>query len=73
MRLTAYHILLTLANEDKPTCVEDIDNIICAELPDNVSDPLAFETVTWHMIHSPCGNGVSYATCMMVVIAQNII
>ena len=56
--------MLTLANEDKPTCAEDIDNIICAELPDNVSDPLAFETVTKHMIHGPCGNGASYAPCM---------
>jgi len=45
-------------------CIEDIDHIICAELPDKDSDPLAFETITRHMIHCPCGTDIPYASCM---------
>jgi len=58
------HILLTLASEDKLACAEDIDRIICAELPDENMDPLAFETITRHMIHGPCGIDIPYAPCM---------
>jgi len=49
------YILLTLASNDKPTCSEFIDAFICAELPDKDEDPLAYETITKHMIHGPCG------------------
>ena len=58
------HILLTLASEDRPTCTEDIDRIICAELPDEDTDLLTFETVTRHMIHGLCGTDISYTPCM---------
>ena len=66
------YILLTLANKDKSTCGEDIDKVICAELSNNVSDLLAFKTVTRHMIYGPCGNGVFMPHAWMVVSAQNI-
>jgi len=49
------HILLTFAHEDKLTCVEEIDSIICIELPKRDIDSLACDTVTRHMIHGPCG------------------
>jgi len=45
-------------------CTEDIDHIICAELPDEDTDPLAFETITIHMINGPCGIDIPYAPCM---------
>ena len=45
-------------------CTEDIDRIICAELPDEDTDPLAFETVIRHMIHGPCGTDIPYAPCI---------
>ena len=52
------------ASEDKPTCAEDIDHVICAKLPDIDTHPLAFETIIRHMIHSPCSTGIPYAPCM---------
>jgi hypothetical protein len=47
------HILLHLADEDKPLMPEDYDRIICAELPDRNS-PL-WEIITSSMMHGPCG------------------
>jgi len=58
------HILLTLADEDKPTCVEEIYSFICAELPERDLGPLAYDTVTWHMIHGPCGPDIPQAPHM---------
>ena len=58
------HIVLTLATNDKPTCSEDIDAFICAELHNKDEDPLAYETVTKHMIHGPCGVLNPYLSCM---------
>ena len=66
---------MTLASEDKTTCAEDIDRVICpelpdidrvicAELPDIETDPLAFETITMHMIHGPCGTSIHYVPCI---------
>ena len=48
------HILLTVASEDKPICPEDVDRLISAEIPDQTTDPLAYETVTKFMVHGPC-------------------
>ena len=55
---------MTLASKDKPTCAGVIDRVICAELPDIDTDPLAFETITRHIIQGPCGNDIPYASCM---------
>ncbi|KAK9280663.1 hypothetical protein L1049_014360 [Liquidambar formosana] len=59
------HILLTLAAADKPVTVEDIDDVICAEIPDQREDPLAYETVIKCMIHGPCGVENPNAPCMV--------
>ena len=40
------HILLTVAPEDKPTCLKDVDRLISAEIPDQATYPLAYDTVT---------------------------
>ena len=58
------HILLTLANEGKPNCSEDIDSFICVELPHKDDNPLAYETITKNMIHGPCGVINPYLSCM---------
>ena len=46
------------------TCVEEIDLFIYAELPEQDIYPLAYETVTRHMIHGPCGPDFPQAPCM---------
>lgn len=46
------HILVILAQDDKPRTTEDIDNLICAELPDEREDPELFQIVTTCMLHS---------------------
>lgn len=46
------HILLILDREAKPRTIEDIDLLVCAELP---QDQTARELVAKHMMHGPCG------------------
>nr|XP_027096038.1 uncharacterized protein LOC113715934 [Coffea arabica] len=59
------HITLTLAPDDKPLTTEQIDDIICAEIPDKNADPLAYDTVIRCMLHGPCGNAYPNAPCMV--------
>ena len=58
------HILLTLADDDKWSCAKEIDSFICAEFPEQDLDPLAYATVTWHMIHGPCGPDIPHVLYM---------
>ncbi|CEG83126.1 hypothetical protein RMATCC62417_17098 [Rhizopus microsporus] len=48
------HLLLFLDLEDNFTDAEQIDQIICAEIPDKTKDPELFEIVTSCMLHGPC-------------------
>jgi hypothetical protein len=41
-----------------------IDEVICAGLPDPTEDPELFEVVTKNMIHGPCGNINPNSPCM---------
>ena len=50
------HLLLILHNEDKLRTAQDFDSVVSAEIPDRRSYPLAFDTVTKHLIHGPCGD-----------------
>lgn len=50
------HILIILNTEHKPSTVEIIDRLVCAEIPDKNANPKLFEMVTRHMIHGPCGD-----------------
>ena len=59
------YITLTLISNDKPLTLEQIDDIICAEIPDNDADPLAYDTVIRCMLHGPCGDAYPNALCMM--------
>ena len=59
------HITITLEPEDKPVTPEQIDEIICAEIPDKDVDPIAYETVLRCMLHGPCGDAYPNAPCMV--------
>ncbi|PIN26452.1 DNA helicase PIF1/RRM3 [Handroanthus impetiginosus] len=59
------HMTLTLAKQDKPIIPDDIDEFICAEIPDKNVDPLAYETVVKCMIYGPCGPYNPNASCMV--------
>ena len=58
------HILLILDSLDKPRTTNDYDAIVSAEIPDEEKFPLAYSTVTRHMIHGPCGEYNPNAVCM---------
>ncbi len=49
------HILVILAENDKPRTESDIDCIISAEIPDALIDPELHATVKQCMLHGPCG------------------
>ena len=69
------HILLILAEEDRPTTPEQVDNMITAELPPSpleagISEeekgkhqPL-WDIVLSNMIHGPCGAHNPHSPCM---------
>ena len=56
------HLLLWLREKIRP---DEVDSVICAELPDPVSDPVLFQLVTKHMIHGPCSALNRKSPCMV--------
>ncbi|KAL7131766.1 hypothetical protein ABFS83_12G026400 [Erythranthe nasuta] len=58
------HILLWLHNDDKPKNPEEIDRIICAEIPDEENDRKMYKLVEKYMIHGPCGQANLKSPCM---------
>lgn len=58
------HMLLILSNEDKLRSVEDVDSLICAEIPDKETDPQLFEVIQECMVHGPCGTINPNSPCM---------
>ena len=48
------HILLILDQESKFRTVDEIDRVVCAELPDPDVDPEVFHIVKTNMLHGPC-------------------
>jgi len=58
------HILIILNKESKPQTPEDIDAMVCAEIPDSRIFPELFETVVSCMLHGPCGMFRPTASCM---------
>jgi hypothetical protein len=59
------HILIILDERDKPRTIEQIDQIVCAEIPDPQLYPQAYETVSKCMIHGPCGPSFPDSPCMV--------
>jgi hypothetical protein len=59
------HLLLFLHQQDKIREPKHVDDIVCAQIPDPVTQPLLYETVTKTMIHGPCGHDNPSAVCMV--------
>ena len=55
------HILLWLKVKIRPN---QIDDIVCAELPDEDLDPVLFEVIKTQMVHGPCGKYNPKSPCM---------
>ncbi|KAL4153295.1 hypothetical protein QTP88_001128 [Uroleucon formosanum] len=55
------HILLWLQHHITP---DQIDNVICAEIPDPIRDPQLHEIVKCNMIYGPCGCFNRNSPCM---------
>ncbi|CAN6868888.1 unnamed protein product, partial [Brassica oleracea] len=58
------HILLWFGNSSRTPSSEEVDEIISAELPNKEEDPEAYNLVTKHMIHGPCGVINPKSPCM---------
>jgi hypothetical protein len=58
------HILLWLKGNTKDPHPSFIDSIICAEIPDRLSDPLGYNFVDEFMAHGPCGELNKKCPCM---------
>ncbi|KAE8893585.1 hypothetical protein PF003_g22207 [Phytophthora fragariae] len=58
------HILVILADEDKPRRREIIDKLVSAELPDAELNPQPYETILTSMMHGPCGAANPNSPCM---------
>ncbi|KAK4404429.1 hypothetical protein Sango_0811500 [Sesamum angolense] len=52
-------------DQDKPITPKDIDEFICAEIPNKYVDHLAYETVVRSMVHRPCGPHNPNAPCLV--------
>lgn len=59
------HLLVWLAPESAIVDTNDVDELVCAELPDRDANPLLWQTVTSNMIHGPCGDLNPNAPCMV--------
>lgn len=58
------HLLVILHEDDKLVTPDDVDAVICAELPDREAEPELFETISALGLHSPCGTDRPTAPCM---------
>ena len=58
------HMVLFLADTDKPRVTEDVDQFVSAEIPDPQLQPDFHDTVKRHMIHGPCGELNLHCVCM---------
>lgn len=56
------HILIWCMDKIQPN---EIDDIICAEIPDSALDPELFEIITQNMVHGPCGALNIHSPCMI--------
>ena len=62
--LTHMHLLLILHAEFKILTPDQIDKVVCAEIPNPICYPKLFALVERHMIHGPCGVLNSKSPCM---------
>lgn len=57
------HILLILAEEHKPRTPEQVDRIVCAELPHPVHEKELYDIISKVNMHGPCGEDNPAAAC----------
>nr|XP_047124138.1 uncharacterized protein LOC124806895 [Hydra vulgaris] len=58
------HILLHFATDDKLETAQDINSLICAEIPDPIINRELYDVIKTCMIHGPCGILNPNSTCM---------
>ena len=58
------HILVILADDDKPRDPSQYDTTVSAEIPDRLDNPRLYNIVKWCMIYGPCGLAKKIAPCM---------
>ncbi|GMF57085.1 unnamed protein product [Phytophthora fragariaefolia] len=58
------HIVIIVAEEDKPRTREIINKLVSAEVPDLEVNPDLYETVMTCMMHGPCGPANPDSPCM---------
>ncbi|CCE26557.1 uncharacterized protein CPUR_00025 [Claviceps purpurea 20.1] len=62
--LSHMHLLLWIDVDASFWTPENIDEVICAQLPDPETDPEMWSLVVTHMIHGPCGADNPASPCM---------
>lgn len=58
-------MLIWLHPSDRPSRTDQIDQLISAEIPNELDDPVGYNVVKKCMIHGPCGNDYVYSLCMV--------
>eukprot|EP00111_Clytia_hemisphaerica_P007544 TCONS_00021908-protein len=58
------HLLIHFEAEFKLRNADDIDRLICAQLPDPETEPVLYEIIKANMIHGPCGVLNNTCPCM---------
>ncbi|XP_026459112.1 uncharacterized protein LOC113359744 [Papaver somniferum] len=58
------HALIFLKDSEKIRTTDMVDKFISAEFPNEINDPILFDTVSKCMVHGPCGERDPYAACM---------
>lgn len=59
------HMLIWLHPNDRPKRIDQIDDLISAEIPDESVDPVGYHIVKKFMIHGPCGTDNIQSSCMV--------
>jgi hypothetical protein len=59
------HLLIFLREQHKIHDAPTVDQLISAQIPDPVTQPMLYQTVTKCMLHGPCGPNKHTAPCMV--------
>jgi hypothetical protein len=59
------HILLILSRDDQIITPEQVDQLICAEIPDPTINPDLYAVISTTMLHKKCGKGIDEQTVCM--------
>jgi len=59
------HLILTLTRDDRRRILDNVDDIISAELPDPINEKKLYEIISKNMVHGPCGKDNPNCYCMV--------